>query len=254
MICESQCKAKCDPTLDCTTATEPESSLPVNFLFCTKRDFLPHALLCQHYIDCSVILRFTEKCPQGLHFNPTKRVCDFPEMAGCGKPSESLPSPDLYHECSCEACLLPSEYNCLEYFLCLNHTAYRMKCSDGLLFDKKLNTCNLANRVVCDSTTTTAPSTRYTRITTNLPYTTENSMSLPYTNKSTTRKYSNTSKTTTSRPLYYNFYNNQQAIYYKTYNKKFVLKHINNNQQALPDNQQDVHYKVYINQQPVLQP
>ncbi|GIY98921.1 putative chitinase 3, partial [Caerostris extrusa] len=206
MICESPCAAKCDPTLvrcgNCTTTTEPVPSSTVSVLFCKKRDFLPHKWLCQYYFDCSGIFRIKEKCPQGLHFNPTKRVCDIPKIAGCGNASKPLPSPDLYQECSCETCLLPSKHNCLEYFLCLNSTAYRMKCSDGLLFDKKLNTCNLANRVVCDSTTTTAPSTtQYTRTTTYLPYTTEPTTSRPYTTESTTPKiYTTTIEPTTRKP------------------------------------------------------
>ncbi|GIX70890.1 putative chitinase 3 [Caerostris extrusa] len=197
-ICDYPCDAKCDKNLNCTATAKPELSAPDPLPFCTKKGLLT---LQKVFVDItSIALEYSlsnKNVLKGYILIPQKRVCDIPKIAGCGKLSKPLPSPDLYEECSCETCLSPSKYNCLEYFLCLNSTAYRMKCSDGFLFDKKLNTCNLANRVACDSTTTTAPSTtQYTRTTTNLPYTTEPTTSRPYTTESTTQTQYTTITTT----------------------------------------------------------
>ncbi|GBN37206.1 hypothetical protein AVEN_16463-1, partial [Araneus ventricosus] len=48
--------------------------------------FLPKRGFCKYYYDCTRgKLRKKQKCPKGLQFNPTSRVCDLPQKSGCGK-------------------------------------------------------------------------------------------------------------------------------------------------------------------------
>ncbi|KAG8189269.1 hypothetical protein JTE90_019029 [Oedothorax gibbosus] len=148
--CERPCNAQCDPTLDCSTKEEPESSSRLPLTICPKRDIVPKPGHCEYYYDCATGIKRKHRCPRGLEFNPSKRTCDIPRISGCGEPPRHLPIPDLYYHCECDDCLVPSHQSCLEYFLCLNSTAYRMRCSGGLLFDKELNTCNYASQVICD--------------------------------------------------------------------------------------------------------
>ncbi|EZA56553.1 peritrophin-1 [Ooceraea biroi] len=43
----------------------------------------PHPTNCNHYFVCDFGRPIVMKCPDDLHFNPDKKVCDFPWQAGC---------------------------------------------------------------------------------------------------------------------------------------------------------------------------
>ncbi|XP_018374706.1 PREDICTED: peritrophin-1-like [Trachymyrmex cornetzi] len=45
--------------------------------------FIPHPTNCNHYFVCDYGRPIVMKCPEDLHFNPEKQVCDFPFKAGC---------------------------------------------------------------------------------------------------------------------------------------------------------------------------
>ncbi|XP_054713746.1 mucin-2-like, partial [Uloborus diversus] len=155
--CEYPCFAECDPSLDCSSTEVPDQL----FNLCPKKDILP-GRECNRYINCTGEKPFTRKCPIGLHFNPTTRVCDWSTSAGCGK-SSSYPDVDNYYKCPCETCIIPSMESCAKYHLCIGYVAYTAKCSDGLLLDNILNTCNRASKVKCEEgtkqpTTTPLPS------------------------------------------------------------------------------------------------
>jgi hypothetical protein len=62
--------------------------------------------------------------------------------------------PDGSFHCPCKSCLIPSNESCSDYYLCLGFTAYHLKCSSNLLFDRDLNTCNHAIMVRCFQSTT----------------------------------------------------------------------------------------------------
>nr|XP_012230502.1 PREDICTED: peritrophin-1-like [Linepithema humile] len=44
---------------------------------------IPHPSNCKHYFVCDHGRAIVMECPEGLHFNPDKKVCDFPASAGC---------------------------------------------------------------------------------------------------------------------------------------------------------------------------
>ncbi|XP_011878709.1 PREDICTED: peritrophin-1-like [Vollenhovia emeryi] len=44
---------------------------------------IPHPTNCKHYFVCDYGRAIVMKCPDDLHFNPIKKVCDFPWQAGC---------------------------------------------------------------------------------------------------------------------------------------------------------------------------
>ncbi|XP_022901773.2 peritrophin-1-like [Onthophagus taurus] len=46
-------------------------------------DFLVDATRCNVFYMCNWGTPIQMECPEGLHFNPTKNVCDYPYRAGC---------------------------------------------------------------------------------------------------------------------------------------------------------------------------
>ncbi|OXU31873.1 hypothetical protein TSAR_011004, partial [Trichomalopsis sarcophagae] len=47
--------------------------------------YLPHPKVCSKYYECYNGVLILRKCPNGLHFNPSTRACDYPQNAGCLK-------------------------------------------------------------------------------------------------------------------------------------------------------------------------
>ncbi|KAJ8925530.1 hypothetical protein NQ315_009369 [Exocentrus adspersus] len=48
---------------------------------------------CTQFCQCSNGLPWLQKCPDGLHFNPTLNVCDWPENAGCTGGNDTATTP-----------------------------------------------------------------------------------------------------------------------------------------------------------------
>ncbi|KAM0730553.1 Peritrophin-1 [Formica fusca] len=44
---------------------------------------IPHPTNCRHYFVCDYGRPIVMECPDDLHFNPIKKVCDFLWEAGC---------------------------------------------------------------------------------------------------------------------------------------------------------------------------
>ena len=43
----------------------------------------PAADDCNYYYQCAHLVAFRRQCPNGLHFNPSLLICDWPQSAGC---------------------------------------------------------------------------------------------------------------------------------------------------------------------------
>ncbi|KAJ3659894.1 hypothetical protein Zmor_011556 [Zophobas morio] len=59
---------------------------------CPARDgaqptYIPHDD-CTKFYECSNGEPYLFDCPAGLHFNPDKNVCDWPQDAGCRRATE----------------------------------------------------------------------------------------------------------------------------------------------------------------------
>lgn len=107
----------------------------------------PHPSKCNQYIKCSDSIPDVKKCPSILHFNPNLRVCDWSWNAGCGKPYNKDPPPE--GECDCKCCMKPVSGDCAAYFRCENRKKYYGRCTGGLMFNPKIETCDLAENVDC---------------------------------------------------------------------------------------------------------
>ncbi|KFM72710.1 putative chitinase 3, partial [Stegodyphus mimosarum] len=177
--CEFPCIAKCDPTLDCSSTHPPIATSAVPFIKCPQKDFFPVFEQCDYYFDCVGTFPRIQSCPVGLTFNATTRVCDWPENAECGSSVKPLPESDDGYDCPCETCLVPSMSNCKDYYLCFNYKAYPMECSNGLLFDQSLNTCNYQSKTLCNIASSTTITTTSTTTTTALPSSTTQSYKCP---------------------------------------------------------------------------
>ena len=80
-----------------TNSSPPEtssSSLPASLTTTTSisppscvcfepNGIFPHPMDCTLYCYCENYEAYEWKCPSGLYYNPSKRICDSPESAGC---------------------------------------------------------------------------------------------------------------------------------------------------------------------------
>ncbi|XP_037776681.1 LOW QUALITY PROTEIN: uncharacterized transmembrane protein DDB_G0289901-like [Penaeus monodon] len=120
-----------------------------------KEGLFSHPRDCKKWIHCSHSIPFVKKCPLHLHFNPVKRVCDWPfnaqciatPDADCQIPESVLPTqpPDMKPDiCDCECCLRPHPEDCTAYYYCEpNASAVFHTCSEGLVFNPQLSQCVL---------------------------------------------------------------------------------------------------------------
>lgn len=80
-------------------------------------------------------------------------------MPFSGTSPKPLYEPTDLIKCPCKSCLIPSTKSCSHYNLCIGFTAYEMKCSNSLYFDRSINTCNYAPLVDCSHLTSTSTTT-----------------------------------------------------------------------------------------------
>lgn len=51
--------------------------------FVGSLDLLPHQRSCVFFCRCNGGKPYLNRCPGGLHFSPTRKVCEWPIQAGC---------------------------------------------------------------------------------------------------------------------------------------------------------------------------
>ncbi|XP_011296826.1 mucin-2 isoform X2 [Fopius arisanus] len=91
--CDEPENAGCS-RLPLTTQITPTSSDPVT-MECPpdgNRTLIPHETKCSSFYICDKGQKQLANCVPGLEFNPTLRVCDYPEASGCSKPSSQTRS------------------------------------------------------------------------------------------------------------------------------------------------------------------
>ncbi|XP_049807612.1 chondroitin proteoglycan-2-like [Schistocerca nitens] len=160
-------------------------------------DHLPDSKNCSLFYKCDHAAPVLFVCPDGLHFNPTLEVCDWPENAGCagGSASTSAPSstaaptsaattaaptsapsstanPAPTGDCpavgTCPqnedensvAKHLPHASNCSQFCKCDHGKPVRFDCPAGLHFNPTLEVCDWPENAGCagGSASTSAPS------------------------------------------------------------------------------------------------
>ncbi|XP_076315203.1 uncharacterized protein LOC143227818 isoform X3 [Tachypleus tridentatus] len=155
VICEDKPK---DPNCNCTS----------------EFGLFPHPKDCGKFIQCSHWIPHVRNCPDKLHFNPSIKVCDWPNKDGCDgivptKPSKPDGTCDL-----CECCFIPDDKDCAAFTRCENGKSYKDRCSPGLLFNPKTENCDYEDNVDCEkpkvyTTTTVQETTTVSRVISTVP-------------------------------------------------------------------------------------
>uniref|UniRef100_A0A6P7FM87 Uncharacterized protein LOC114329323 n=1 Tax=Diabrotica virgifera virgifera TaxID=50390 RepID=A0A6P7FM87_DIAVI len=133
---------------------------------------------CTKFCQCSNGVPYEHTCRDGLHFNPTLNVCDWPENAGC-RGSETHTCPTITtpftptdsttpnsNSCQKEGIVCPavdgpdSVYfplsDCTKFCQCSNGVPYEHDCPAGLHFNPKLNVCDGPQNAGCGGSDTVA--------------------------------------------------------------------------------------------------
>uniref|UniRef100_A0A182JL58 Chitin-binding type-2 domain-containing protein n=1 Tax=Anopheles atroparvus TaxID=41427 RepID=A0A182JL58_ANOAO len=117
-MCTAQMPPVCDPTL---------TSFHVDPLNCTQ------------YFTCFNGVATLQTCPDQKYFDAARTLCDVPAKVPCtvgpctgttGLATVAIPG------------------DCTGYTLCLNGTAFDMKCATGTLFDATYGDCVMAKDIV----------------------------------------------------------------------------------------------------------
>ncbi|XP_054724403.1 probable chitinase 10 isoform X2 [Uloborus diversus] len=131
-----------------------------------KSVLLPHHQECEKFITCEKGVAHLQSCPKGLHFNPKKQICDYPEEAGClnsvtDKPVGKLGEDETHSDCpsgnSEHPILLPHETDCGKFYTCDGGRKHTRSCQAGLHFNPKINACDYPKNAKCDRGFTRSP-------------------------------------------------------------------------------------------------
>ncbi|KAL6423624.1 hypothetical protein ACFW04_010269 [Cataglyphis niger] len=124
---------------------------------CTEKVLLPHECKCDQYYECVNERKALRYCEDGLHFDHNRNTCSHPNDAKC----------PYVCPCTTEKILLPHEYNCEQYYECVNREQVLRTCPDNQHFDYINKTCKHPDEAICATfnSTTTAKTTTETTIT-----------------------------------------------------------------------------------------
>ncbi|XP_011870340.1 PREDICTED: uncharacterized protein LOC105563386 [Vollenhovia emeryi] len=109
-----------------------------------------HESSCTEYYLCSKGKKILKSCSEGLHFNVTIQMCDYPEK----KCDRVTPRPTISLDVcppagSTEKVWLSHECECTQYYECVDGERVLRDCSDGLHYDHIRQICNEPTEVKC---------------------------------------------------------------------------------------------------------
>lgn len=131
------------------TASAWESACPPWWEQPLQPTFLPHPTDCSKYLTCVSGETVAKSCPNGLHWNNLRKICDLPWVASCN------PRPV---DCSFGQ-LLP-HVDCDKYYLCLeNSRKVVLYCPQFLHFNERSKKCVYWWYAGCGGWTPPAPTT-----------------------------------------------------------------------------------------------
>ncbi|XP_046994269.1 chitin-binding domain protein cbd-1-like [Schistocerca americana] len=143
-------------------------------------DHLPDSKNCSLFYKCDHAAPVLFECPDGLHFNPTLEVCDWPDNAGCtgGSASTIAPSstakPPPSGDCpavgTCPqnedensiAKHLPHASNCSQFCKCDHGNPVTFDCPAGLHFNPTLEVCDWPENAGCTGGSSSTPASSST--------------------------------------------------------------------------------------------
>ncbi|EDW72614.1 uncharacterized protein Dwil_GK17094 [Drosophila willistoni] len=98
---------------------------------------------CTKYVLCYFGYPVLRECPDGLQYNNETDRCDFPQHVDCVAnycSNWDQPENIIY---------LPSKAHCNKYYICSNGKAWGQECSNGLLYNPKIKSCDFQKNVNC---------------------------------------------------------------------------------------------------------
>ncbi|UYV70524.1 Cpap3-d2 [Cordylochernes scorpioides] len=112
---------------------------------------------CDQFYQCRSGTALRRTCPEGLHFNPLARTCDWPATAGCdglqySAVSKPRPTPVPGKPCGApygDFNVYPDGFHCERFRSCQSGREVQDACSSGLLFSPALLACDLPARTSC---------------------------------------------------------------------------------------------------------
>nr|AFD28281.1 chitin-binding protein [Holotrichia oblita] len=169
-VCDWAENVDCDRSNIGEESTEDSSEPESEPLFaCPDSDslYIPDKIDCSKYYVCIYGKPVESTCPEGLHYDGTRWICDYPEKVTCGvygpqecagNNGEEPAEPGAGAIGSCPAVngevdvLLPDAENCAIFYKCDNGVPVIQDCPDGLLFNANLDVCDWPENVNCDRT------------------------------------------------------------------------------------------------------
>nr|AFD28282.1 chitin-binding protein [Holotrichia oblita] len=170
-VCDWAENVDCDRSNIGEESTEDSSEPESEPLFaCPDSDslYIPDKIDCSKYYVCIYGKPVESTCPEGLHYDGTRWICDYPEKVTCGvygpqecagnngNDGEEPAEPGAGAIGTCPAVngevdvLLPDAENCAIFYKCDNGVPVVQDCPDGLLFNAKLDVCDWPENVNCD--------------------------------------------------------------------------------------------------------
>ncbi|XP_071524586.1 uncharacterized protein [Panulirus ornatus] len=140
--------------------------------------FFAHPADCHSYVKCSNGRPYVKHCAANLHFNELLGGCDFPSLAQCNVTKRyeevgcslevigqgsggSSGDVDPSMECDCDCCMKPHK-DCTKYYECKEDgSAYVMQCSEGLVFNPNIESCDYPTNYECPKPPTCECQCRY---------------------------------------------------------------------------------------------
>ncbi|XP_047112117.1 chitin-binding domain protein cbd-1-like [Schistocerca piceifrons] len=143
-------------------------------------DHLPDSKNCSLFYKCDHAAPVLFECPDGLHFNPTLEVCDWPDSAGCTGGSASTPASSstakppppgdcpavgtcpIYEDETSIAKHLPHASNCSQFCKCDHGKPVTFDCPAGLHFNPTLEVCDWPEDAGCTGGSESTPASSST--------------------------------------------------------------------------------------------
>ncbi|GIY90136.1 hypothetical protein CDAR_581411 [Caerostris darwini] len=120
-----------------------------------KISYFPHPENCSMYYMCDSGILSLRQCPNDLHFNAARQLCDWPHEAQCERMGQlrSVGVPSAF--CPPVNGKIPIFYrhpsNCSIYYMCSNGFSYEFACPSRLHFNLRRRLCDYEEVAMCST-------------------------------------------------------------------------------------------------------
>ena len=135
-----------DPTTTTTIIPETTTINPDAFNPCEGQPpgtFVPSLTRCSGWFHCAYGVATEGDCRPGLHFDPIRQVCDFPDKVKC----------TIVELCNgvFDREFIADPTNCQGWYRCEAEQAFHGSCPDGFNFSEEKQFCDYPENVVCSA-------------------------------------------------------------------------------------------------------